>query len=325
MSEITVPAISSEVTYQIVASSAGPFVVPFPFTKQEDIRARKRDDVTGFETDLFLTTDFTFSLLNAPSQQEGIGFDDGEITLNSSLENHTLKIFRDTVIDRLTNYPSTGPFSIYLLNNEFAKIYTILQELEAQKQKYMTLPDSALDTTAWDVSGRALCNISESEDDDCAATNRQVDASGPNWLNDDDLETAVGPTDQWNPIITESSIKIQGKVVGDPATEKTFDLLSHFYTTLQNRSGAEASFYLRYQYQVDCYSAITKIGNSSFPIRIAPSSSIPFSFMDIAQDIDYFNGDCTLSVSLDIYPLGPNSGNMYAESKNLSVNTSEPR
>lgn len=325
MPEILVPSVSSEVEYAIVGASVGPFVVPFPFTKEEDVKVSIRDDVTGDESALLLTTDWTFNLLNAPSQQEGIGFDDGEITLNSSLENHSLKIYRDTVIDRLTNYPSTGPFSIYLLNNEFSKIYTILQELEAQKQKYITLPDSAFDTTDWDMSGRALCNINESEDGDCAATNRQVDASGPNWLENDGTTDPVGTENQFNTIIVKTGIVIQGKLVGTPVTEKTFDLMSHLSCSIQNRAGAEASFYVRYRYQVDCYSAITKIFDSSYPIRIPASSSIMFNFMNIAQDLDYFNGNCTLEVAIDLYPMGSNSGDLFTETINLSVNTSEPR
>jgi len=320
MSEITVPNVPSEVEYQITTSDDGPFTVPFPFFQQGDVKVFKRDDATGIETELVLTTDWYFSQLNSPIDQEGVGFGGGTITLQVALADHTIKIFRDTIIDRLANYPSTGPFAIYLLNNEFSKLFAICQELEAQKEKYISLPDSAMDTTGWDAAARALCNLAESAGDACAATNRQVDANGPNWLTDNDIATAVGAIDQWNTVASASAIVIEGN-----DTTKLFDLLTQFYTTLQNRGGAQASFYIRYRYQVDCYSMITKIGNASYPIRIGASSAIPFSFMDIAQDVDYANGNCTISVYLDVFPIGASSASLYGEWSNLAVNTSEPR
>jgi len=320
MSEITVPNVPSEIEYQITTSDAGPFVVPFPFFQEADVKVFKRDDATGIETELDLTTDWTFTLKTSPVAQEGVGYTDGEITLIAALVDHTLKIYRDTIIDRLANYPSTGPFLIYLLNNEFSKVYTILQELEAQKEKYISLPDSALDATGWDAAARSLCNLVESAGDTCAATNRQVDANGPNWLNDTDIATAVGAEDQWNTVFSATGIVIEG----NDAT-KFFDLMTQAFGFLQNRNGAEASVYARYRYQVDCYSEITKIANSSYPVRIAATSAIPFSFMDIAQDIDYTNGNCTVTVAVDIFPIGSNSDNLYMEWSNLAVNTSEPR
>ena len=82
---------------------------------------------------------------------------------------------------------------------------------------------------------------------------------------------------------------------------------------------------MRYRYQVDCYAQVTKIANISYPVKVAATSAIPFSFMDIAQDIDYTNGNCTLSVGLDIYPLDADSAQLYIQWGNLAVNTSEPR
>jgi hypothetical protein len=320
MSEVTVPNEASEVEYAITTSSAGPFIVPFSFFEQQDIKVVKRDDVTNVETELVITTDWTFNLLDVPADQLGVGYEGGEITLNVALENHTLKIYRDTVIERLTNYPSTGPFAIYLLNNELSRMIAIMQELEAQAEKYISLPDSALDSTPWNGSGRAMCNIAESAADNCAATNRQVDANGPNWLADNDSEYAVGDELQWNTIFSAANIVIEGN-----DTTKFFDLMTQFFALIQNRNASEALFYIRYRYQVDCYSEVTKIANPVYPIRIAGTSAIPFNFMDIAEDIDYTNGNCTVSVGIDIYPQDANSGDLFIQWGNLSVNTSEPR
>ena len=82
---------------------------------------------------------------------------------------------------------------------------------------------------------------------------------------------------------------------------------------------------MRYRYQVDCYAQVTKIANSAYPIKVAATSAIPFSFMDIAQDIDYSNGNCTVSIGIDIYPQGASSADLWLQWGNLAVNTSEPR
>jgi len=322
MSEVTVPNEANEVEYQITTSDDGPFTVPFSFFEQQDIRVIKRDDATDVETELFLSTDWTFTTLDEPVDQEGVGWNGATITLNSALTDHTLRIFRNTVIERLTNYPSTGPFSIYLLNNELARMIAIMQELEAQKDSYISLNDGSFDTTPFQASGRAICGLSESDGETCAATNRQVDASGPNWLADDDAESAIGSYDVWNTVFQQSGIEIQGKVVD---TVRTFDLMTQLFGFIQNRNGSDAQFYVRYRYQVDCYSAVAKIANIAYPVIVPANSAIPFHFMDIAQDIDYSNGDCTVMVAVDIRPMGTASDDLYIQWGNLSVNTSEPR
>ena len=316
MTDLTIPNEATEFEYTVGASTTGPFNIPFSFFQDEDIKV-SYEDSDGVITDLVETTDFVVT----GTAVDG-GFDGGSLTLNSAVANVTLKVYRDTVIDRTTNFPSTGPFSIDLMNTEFNRIYAIAQDLAAQKAKYISLDDNALDSTPWNAAARALCNLVESADGDCAATNRQVDANGPNWLEDNDTQSAIGAEDQWNTVFGQAGIVIEGGVVG---AVKTFDLLTQFFTFLQNRGGAEASFYVRYRYQVDCYAMITKIANSSYPIRVPATSAIPFSFMDIAEDIDYSNGNCTLAVYIDIYPIGASSADLYAEWGNFSVNTSEPR
>ena len=47
--------------------------------------------------------------------------------------------------------------------------------------------------------------------------------------------------------------------------------------------------------------------------------------MDIEQNIDYWNGNGTLTVYFDIYPLGAAASNIWTEWNNISVTTMEPR
>jgi len=95
--------------------------------EQADVQAQVIDAL-GVVTDLLVTTDFVFSTLDVPLGQEGNGFDGGAITLNVAIENSSIRIFRDTVIDRTANYPTTGPFSMPLLNDEQNQQTMILQE-----------------------------------------------------------------------------------------------------------------------------------------------------------------------------------------------------
>ena len=313
--QLTVPNEAMEIEYAVTTASTGPFVVPFGFYNLDDVKVYSVDS-DGVATELVRVTDWTWSSTTATDD----GYSGGEITLNSSVSNVTIKIYRDSIIDRTTNFPITGSFSIALLNEELNRFVHIMQELAQQKANYISLPESAVAATPWDLADRAAGNAGESAADDALATNRQVDASGPNWLADDDAETQVGTQDQWQTIYSAAGIVIEGN-----DTTKLFDLLTEFFCFIQNRGGAEASFYVRYRYQVDCYAQVTKIANSAYPIKVAATSAIPFSFMDIAQDIDYSNGNCTVSIGIDIYPQGASSADLWLQWGNLAVNTSEPR
>lgn len=323
MSQLTIPDVPVEVEYSVTSASTGPFVVPFPFFQIGDVQATVVD-AAGTETALVVTTDFTFTTLTVGGT-EGNGYSDGEITLSASIGadgGTTLVIYRSLVIDRTSNYPTAGPISIALLNDELNKHVGIMQELRRDKDTYLNVPEGQPDGTGFDADARTICNAGESNGAACLATNRQVDASGPNWLFDSNNESAVGNYNQWNEIVSETGIVIQGT---ETATTKLFDLMTQYYTTLQNRNGAVAQFYIRYRYQVDCYAQISKLGSITYPIDIPATASIPFHFMDIEQDIDYFNGDCTLTVAIDLYPIGSDSNDLYLESSNLAVTTSEPR
>lgn len=319
MSQLTIPDIAPEIEYAISSSTTGPFVVPFPFFAEADVLA-KHTAADGTETDLVITTDFTFTDKTEVVDNEGVGWSAGEITLNSAISDGSLNIYRSVTIDRLANYPTTGPIRIAILNDELNKVVAIMQELKRDKDLYLSLPEGSVDSTPFDAAARPIGNIGETSDGASVATNRQVDANGPNWLEDNDVEAAIGSYDQWNTVFQASSIVIEGN-----DTTKLFDLLTEFFGFIQNRNAAEASFYVRYRYQVDCYSQVTKIANSSYPVKVGATAAIPFSFMDIAQDIDYSNGNCTVTVGIDFFPMGASSNDLYIQWGNLSVNTSEPR
>ena len=314
MTELTVPNEATEVEYTVVASSTGPFTIPFSFFDLDDIRVSTEDD-DGVLTEFVNTTDFIVT----GTAVDG-GFDGGSLVMNAAQADVTLKVYRSVIIDRTNNYPITGPFDFALLNDELNKYAAIMQELDKQKDSYISLPQSSLASTPFSASDRAICDLSESAVADCAATNRQVDANGPNWLAENNSESPVGAALQWNTVFSAANIKIEGN-----DTTRFFDLMTQFFGFIQNRNSNQAIFLVRYRYQVDCYSQITKDSNQVYPIKIPGTSAFPFSFMDISQDIDYTNGNCTLSVGIDFFPQDANSADLFIQWGNLAINTSEPR
>lgn len=296
--------------------TTGPFTIPFSFFQDADVKVSVDDGVSVVVKTI--TTDYTVTGVAVDG-----GFDGGTLDFVSNISNVTIKIFSQIIIDRTNNFPTSGPFKINLLNLEFNKIIAILQEQFAQAGRFITLAVSSISSDPWDFDSRSTLNVGESSADSAAATNRQVDASGPNFLVDDNLETAVGAGGVWRNMILDANTIIEG---ASSSTAKTFDLMTEFFCILQNRNANEASFRIRYRFLVDCYSEVTKDSNVSFTIKIAGNSAIPFHFMDIEQDIDYINAELgTVQVAIDIYPLGVDSDNMYMQWRNLAINTSEPR
>ncbi len=135
MTQRTIPNESITVTYAAVVSTTGPFIVPFTFLREEDVIAIVTDAL-AVETVLVWNTDFTFSQLDAPVGQEGIGFTGGIIDLVAPIGadgNSQIQILRSTIIDRSANFPNTGPFDMAILNDEMNDYAAIMQELAANQ------------------------------------------------------------------------------------------------------------------------------------------------------------------------------------------------
>jgi hypothetical protein len=316
MTTLTIPNEVTEIEYTVGASaSTGPFTIPFSFFAEEDVKVSVNDGVTT--TLLTLIDDYTV----AGDDEDG-GFDGGSITLVVAVTNSTVKVYRDVVIDRTTNFPIGGPFDIAALNNQLNKIIAIEQELAALKENFLYVPESAIATDPFDASSRGIDNLGELSADDAAATNRQVKAAGPDGVADDDLETGPLTVNQWNTVISVTGIEIEGAVT---TTTKLFDLITQYFCFLENRAATEAEIRFRYRYIVDCYSEILKQSNANYRMKIRETSSIPLAFMDVAQNVDYWNGNGTLSVFIDIYPNGSAAANLWTQWNNLAITTMAPR
>jgi hypothetical protein len=315
MSDLTIPNEVTEIEYTVGSTSSnGPFTIPFSFFADGDVKVSVNDGTTT--TLLTLINDYSVAGVAADG-----GFDGGSVTLVASISNSTIKIYRDIIIDRTSNFPSTGPFNIDALNTELNKAIAIMQELRTQKDSFLFVPAENISTDPFDANGRAIDNIGELSDDDAAATNRQVKAAGPSGVNDDNLESGALTINQWNTVISLTSIEIQGAVT---ATTKLFDLITEYFCFMQNRGSLEAEFYFRYRYIVECYSEVAKQSNANYRIKIPPTSMIPVPFMDVSRAVDYWNGLGTVDIFIDIYPLGSAANNLYTQWNNLAVTTKAP-
>src|SRR5829696_4751246 len=77
------------------------------------------------------------------------------VTIAAVTLGDTVVILRNSLIQRLTDFPASGPFDIIQLNYELDNIFLILQELEEFDSRVMALdPTVAEDEANWDAQGR---------------------------------------------------------------------------------------------------------------------------------------------------------------------------
>lgn len=316
MTELIIPNETVEIEYAVGATpSTGPFTIPFSFFADEDVRVSVNDGTDT--TELTIVDDYSVAGVAVDG-----GYDGGSITLGVAVSNSTVRVYRSVVIDRTTNFPQSGPFDIGELNTELNKIIAICQELANLQGSYVSVPSSAVDGDPLNAGGRAIEGAGESGELDALATNRQVLASGPNWIENNNTEQGPLTADEWNTLLTALDVPIQGAVT---STTKIFDLLMQFMAQFQNRGGADAELYFRFRYTVDCYAEVDFTGNSAYRLVVPATGMVPVSLMLAAQDIDYWNGAGTVIVGIDVRPVGPDSANVWTQWRTLTVNTSEPR
>jgi len=131
MSQITIPDIASDVQYHLSSSTSGVFTVPFPFFERSDVKCRVVD-AAGVITELTYLSGFTFDYVTTPVGQIGNGFEGGGILLSSPIGadgNTDLTIYRDQAIDRTANFPSTGLFTVSVLNDEQNSFIMMLRQV----------------------------------------------------------------------------------------------------------------------------------------------------------------------------------------------------
>lgn len=114
----------TRVEYAVTTATAGPFDVPFRFFAKQDLAVL----IDGRQTNAFTIT--------GASNPAG-----GTLTLAEPISNATLIIYRDTVPERLTDFPQTGPFRIAKLNDELDHLTAVDQDLKARSDRSIRVPE----------------------------------------------------------------------------------------------------------------------------------------------------------------------------------------
>src|SRR5215217_5311200 len=142
-----VNAVTPRVEYT-ATSGQTVFTVPFEWLDDDDLEVY----VEGVEADFTAT---------------GAGVTGGgSITLDTgAVLADTVVILRNTEIQRLTDFPTSGPFDIEQLNLELDNITMILQELREFDGRVLALDaTTAEDEASWDAQGRRIINVGDATD-----------------------------------------------------------------------------------------------------------------------------------------------------------------
>jgi hypothetical protein len=113
------------------------FPIDFPFFALDDIDVTITNS-SGVDTALTRGTGTnTFSVSGTAVDD---GFSAGNVILNTQYTSSTVTISRDIEISRTSDFATSGPFNISSLNTDLDKIYAVMQQLETNNARALSLP-----------------------------------------------------------------------------------------------------------------------------------------------------------------------------------------
>jgi len=140
MAQITIADDDATVQYTVGSTpTTGPWSIPFPYFSTADIKVYF-DGV--LQT---ITTHYTISGTAVDD-----GFSAGSVTAVSNQNDITITIDRDVTIERTTDHPAAGIFSIATLNTTLDKIFAIMQFLETRFRNSLSRPTTSTETYSLD-------------------------------------------------------------------------------------------------------------------------------------------------------------------------------
>ena len=114
-----------------------PFPIDFPFFNLDDIDVTITNS-SGVDTAISRGTGAnTFSVSGTAVDD---GFSGGNVILNTQYTSSTVTISRDIEISRTSDFATSGPFNISSLNTDLDKIYAVMQQLETNNARALSLP-----------------------------------------------------------------------------------------------------------------------------------------------------------------------------------------
>ena len=130
MAHVTIPDTSPRVQYTVGGTSTTDFSIPYAYFEDGDIV------VYVGSTLKTLTTDYT---ITGTAVDEG--YSGGTVVLNTGVTNTTVTIIRDVPAERITDFPTNGPFNITQLNSELDRMTAALQQEETSHDLYLKVAE----------------------------------------------------------------------------------------------------------------------------------------------------------------------------------------
>jgi len=139
MAHVTIPDVAPRVQYSVGGTSTTNFTIPFAYFNQTDI-------VVYVGTTLkTISTDYTITGVAAD-----VGFSGGTVVLTTGVTNTTVTLVRDVPVERVTDFPTNGPFNITQLNTELDSITAQIQQIESNESRHIGAPNT--DPTSLDMT-----------------------------------------------------------------------------------------------------------------------------------------------------------------------------
>ena len=148
MANLTIANNDARVQYTTNSGgSAGAFTIDFPFFSLDDIKVIVTIAGTDTTRARVASSPNSVQFTVSGTAADDEGFTGGSVTLGAAVVSAVVTIFRDIVIERSTDFPTSGAFNIGSLNTDLDKTFAIAQENNTKYDRSIRLAESDTDVT----------------------------------------------------------------------------------------------------------------------------------------------------------------------------------
>ena len=148
MANLTIANNDARVQYTTNSGgSAGAFTIDFPFFSLDDIKVITTVSGTDTTWTRVASSPNSTQFTVAGTAADDEGFTGGSVTLGAAVLSTVVTIYRDIVIERSSDFPTSGAFNIGSLNTDLDKLSAIAQENNTKYDRSIRLAESDTDVT----------------------------------------------------------------------------------------------------------------------------------------------------------------------------------
>tara|TARA_R110000764_G_scaffold108667_1_gene194576 strand:- start:119 stop:1843 length:1725 start_codon:yes stop_codon:yes gene_type:complete len=148
MANLTIANNDARVQYTTNSGgSAGAFTIDFPFFSLDDIKVIVTIAGTDTTRARVASSPNSVQFTVSGTAADDEGFTGGSVTLGAAVVSAVVTIYRDIVIERSTDFPTSGAFNIGSLNTDLDKTFAIAQENDTKYDRSIRLAESDTDVT----------------------------------------------------------------------------------------------------------------------------------------------------------------------------------